>query len=240
MSALPACCSASASRASSLPVSQASRAPVQGCARADARDRHLRQRHRVRISPFLAKPFDEDVLLRPPCSLAERRHRERHRLHAPLHPPQDRSRQVPTRRLVKSIAAYNNTPRKCLDFRTPAETFAAQVLHFECESTHPPNPRREATVLHRYWGPRGTGRNRLDRATRCFRCHSERWDTEENSVVAEGASSEPTAKNYSLGEELAQHRGILRWFCGRFEQSDTGESCGVAWRRGSQSIPFET
>jgi len=34
------------------------------------------------------------------------------------------------------IAAYNNTPRKCLDFRTPAETFS-QVLHFDCESTFP-------------------------------------------------------------------------------------------------------
>jgi hypothetical protein len=34
------------------------------------------------------------------------------------------------------LRAYNNTPRKCLDFRTPAETFA-QVLHFECESTFP-------------------------------------------------------------------------------------------------------
>jgi IS30 family transposase len=28
------------------------------------------------------------------------------------------------------LAAYNNTPRKCLDWRTPAETFL-QVLHFE-------------------------------------------------------------------------------------------------------------
>jgi len=35
-------------------------------------------------------------------------------------------------------AAYNNTPRKCLDFRTPAEVFS-QVLHFECESTSPPS-----------------------------------------------------------------------------------------------------
>jgi IS30 family transposase len=34
------------------------------------------------------------------------------------------------------IAAYNNTPRKCLDYRTPAEAFS-QVLHFECESTSP-------------------------------------------------------------------------------------------------------
>ena len=29
---------------------------------------------------------------------------------------------------------YNNTPRKCLDFRTPAEVFF-KALHFECEST---------------------------------------------------------------------------------------------------------
>ena len=34
-------------------------------------------------------------------------------------------------------------------------------------------------------------------------------------------------ENYSLREELAQNRGILRSPCGRFEQSDTGESCGV-------------
>jgi IS30 family transposase len=34
------------------------------------------------------------------------------------------------------VAAYNNTPRKCLDWKTPAETFS-QVLHFECESTSP-------------------------------------------------------------------------------------------------------
>jgi transposase, IS30 family len=33
------------------------------------------------------------------------------------------------------IAAYNNTPRKCLDFQTPAEVLLAQLLHFKCEST---------------------------------------------------------------------------------------------------------
>lgn len=33
------------------------------------------------------------------------------------------------------IAAYNNTPRKCLRFRTPAEVFLAKLLHFEREST---------------------------------------------------------------------------------------------------------
>ncbi len=39
-----------------------------------------------------------------------------------------------TRRFRQLMAIYNNTPRKCLDFSTPAESFA-QVLHFECEST---------------------------------------------------------------------------------------------------------
>jgi len=40
------------------------------------------------------------------------------------------------------VAAYNNTPRKCLDFKTPAEVFLnfLQPLHFICEST--PSPAR--------------------------------------------------------------------------------------------------
>jgi transposase, IS30 family len=33
------------------------------------------------------------------------------------------------------LKAYNDTPRKCLDFRTPAELFLQQLLHFKCEST---------------------------------------------------------------------------------------------------------
>jgi IS30 family transposase len=36
------------------------------------------------------------------------------------------------------VGAYNNTPRKCLDFATPAEIFQ-KVLHFECESACPPS-----------------------------------------------------------------------------------------------------
>jgi transposase, IS30 family len=43
---------------------------------------------------------------------------------------------LPNRRFRALISAYNNTPRKCLDFRTPAEAFS-EVLHFECESTFP-------------------------------------------------------------------------------------------------------
>jgi IS30 family transposase len=33
------------------------------------------------------------------------------------------------------VSLYNNTPRKCLDFQTPAEVFITQLLHFKCEST---------------------------------------------------------------------------------------------------------
>jgi IS30 family transposase len=36
------------------------------------------------------------------------------------------------------IANYNNTPRKCLGFKTPAETFLP--LHFKCESTPGSSP----------------------------------------------------------------------------------------------------
>jgi IS30 family transposase len=36
------------------------------------------------------------------------------------------------------LQAYNATPRKCLDFQTPAELFLQYLLHFKCESTCPP------------------------------------------------------------------------------------------------------
>ena len=50
---------------------------------------------------------------------------------------------LPNARFRSLVAAYNNTPRKCLDWRTPAEAFS-QVLHFECESTSPPSRGRTA------------------------------------------------------------------------------------------------
>jgi len=43
---------------------------------------------------------------------------------------------LPDKRFKALLRAYNNTPRKCLDFKTPAEAFS-QALHFECESTFP-------------------------------------------------------------------------------------------------------
>lgn len=42
---------------------------------------------------------------------------------------------IDTRHFNQLIRAYNNTPRKCLDFQTPAEVFFSQLLHFKCEST---------------------------------------------------------------------------------------------------------
>ena len=45
--------------------------------------------------------------------------------------------EVSEERFALVVEAYNNTPRKCLGYRTPAEVFKAQVLHFKCESTFP-------------------------------------------------------------------------------------------------------
>ena len=42
------------------------------------------------------------------------------------------------RQLAALVANYNNTPRKCLGYKSPAQVFLAQLLHFECESTFPP------------------------------------------------------------------------------------------------------
>ena len=38
-------------------------------------------------------------------------------------------------RFTQLIQAYNNTPRKCLGYRTPAEIFLDRVLHLKCGST---------------------------------------------------------------------------------------------------------
>jgi IS30 family transposase len=39
--------------------------------------------------------------------------------------------------LLVLLAAYNATPRKCLDWKSPAEAFSTHLLHFKRESTSP-------------------------------------------------------------------------------------------------------
>ena len=46
--------------------------------------------------------------------------------------------QLPAKMLDAILAQHNNTPRKCIGFKTPAEMF--HPLHFECESTPGSSP----------------------------------------------------------------------------------------------------
>jgi IS30 family transposase len=48
-------------------------------------------------------------------------------------------RQCSTYQINAIAQRYNNTPRKCLAFKTPAELFSNHLLHFKCESTYPPS-----------------------------------------------------------------------------------------------------
>ncbi|MDR3491196.1 MAG: IS30 family transposase [Gammaproteobacteria bacterium] len=43
-----------------------------------------------------------------------------------------------TKNINNVMALYNNTPRKCLDYQTPAEFFNNKVLHLKCDSTRCP------------------------------------------------------------------------------------------------------
>ena len=53
---------------------------------------------------------------------------------------------VSTHRFTQLVQAYNNTPRKCLGYRTPAEIFDHQVLHLKCESTFLLSQERRVSV----------------------------------------------------------------------------------------------
>ena len=46
--------------------------------------------------------------------------------------------QIDKTTLQSRVLAYNHTPRKCLGYKTPAEVFINQLLHFKCEFTFPP------------------------------------------------------------------------------------------------------
>jgi IS30 family transposase len=74
---------------------------------------------------------------------------------------------LPAKRFNALVAAYNNTPRKCLDFRTPDETFA-KVLHFECESTSPLSRGRHLHAVAPFAFGRRIAANDLRRFRRPF------------------------------------------------------------------------
>ena len=66
------------------------------------------------------------------------------RLRRPL-PRKTRLADLSEAAFTRIIQLYNNTPRKCLGYRTPAESLDDQVLHLECELTFPLSRER------RYW-----------------------------------------------------------------------------------------
>ena len=81
-------------------------------------------------------------------------------------------------RFALLVQAYNNTPRKCLGYNTPAEVFWNHVLHFKCESTLP---------LSREW------RNNIPR------CHFQRFQRE--TPVAGGLGEPPKKHPWAGGWE---------------------------------------
>ena len=44
---------------------------------------------------------------------------------------------LPEQLLIERVRGYNNTPRKCLGYETPAEVFAREVLQLNCEFRFP-------------------------------------------------------------------------------------------------------
>ena len=115
-------------------------------ARPLALDDHLRQRHGVRSPAPAPRSWHRAALLCPPRPLAARRGRERQRAPAPWAAPQDRLGDPAGHTgLRRGVPLYNNTPRKCLDYRIPAEVFGPGLLPFQCASTFP----RVETIAYR-------------------------------------------------------------------------------------------
>ena len=54
-------------------------------------------------------------------------------------------------RFAQLVQADNNTPRKCLDYLTPAEVFHNQLLHFKCESIFPLSRERREGLCRKDW-----------------------------------------------------------------------------------------
>ena len=54
-------------------------------------------------------------------------------------PRKTKTEEISQHEIAFIAAICNNTPRKCLGYKTPAEIFSNQLLHFKCESTSPPS-----------------------------------------------------------------------------------------------------
>lgn len=53
--------------------------------------------------------------------------------------PRNTDLNLVSQKQIEHLAAlYNHIPRKCLNYKTPAEVFLNKLLHFKCESTFPP------------------------------------------------------------------------------------------------------
>ena len=63
------------------------------------------------------------------------------RLRRPL-PRKTKLADLTDQQFTAALQLYNNTPRKCLGYRSPAEVFRDQVLHFKCELTFGPSQER--------------------------------------------------------------------------------------------------
>ena len=79
-------------------------------------------------------PRHRDLLLRHLCALAKRRQNALGRLRRIL-PRKTDLAALSDDHFTQLVQAYNNTPRKCLGYQTPAEVFRNHLLHFKCEST---------------------------------------------------------------------------------------------------------
>jgi IS30 family transposase len=66
---------------------------------------------------------------------------------------------ITSQQLSELASAYNQTPRKCLDFQTPAEALSNHLLHFECESTGQPPEGRPGRIRRRLRPRRGGPRH---------------------------------------------------------------------------------
>ena len=49
-------------------------------------------------------------------------------------------------RLLSLVRSYNHTPRRCLNYKTPAEVFCRDLLHLKCESTFRLSRERQARL----------------------------------------------------------------------------------------------